>query len=109
MASAAVSLVPVQQVILRLRNERCSSLDTSASSTGSRRSSISTRVTSVPKEVNIEENSVPTAPAPSTTMLFGTRPIFKMWSELRMRSPSVLATGISRGTEPVAITTFRVA
>jgi hypothetical protein len=48
---------------------------------------------------------VPTAPAPSTTIDFGTRSISSTWSELTMRSPSVGATLISRGTEPVAIIT----
>ncbi len=46
---------------------------------------------------------MPTAPAPSTTMLPGTFSSSRTWSELRIRSPSAGAGGMSRGTEPVAI------
>ena len=57
----------------RFRNCRSSSLDTSSSSIGSARGSISTRVTSAPNERNTEANSVPTAPAPRTAIDLGTR------------------------------------
>ena len=46
---------------------------------------------------------MPTAPAPSTASDVGTRSSSRMWSELRIRSPSAGAMGMSRGTEPVAI------
>ena len=90
----------------RLRNARVSSLEMSSSSIGSSRGSISTRVTCEPKALKMEANSVPTAPAPSTTSDSGTRPSSRIWSELRIRSPSVGATGTSRGTEPVAMRMF---
>ncbi len=46
----------------RLRNTFSTSADTSSSSRGAMRGSISTRVTSAPKERKIEANSNPTAP-----------------------------------------------
>ena len=70
------------------------------------RGSISTMVTLVPKRAKIEANSVPTAPAPMTSIDFGTCLSSRMWSELRMRLPSVGAMGRSRGTEPVAMMMF---
>ena len=49
-----------------------SSAETSASSTGRMRGSISMTVTSVPKREKIEANSMPTAPAPTMRSDLGT-------------------------------------
>ena len=91
----------------RFLSWRSSSFETSSSSIGSTRGSISTSVTCAPKEAKIDANSVPTAPAPSTTRDFGIRSSSRMWSELRILLPSVGAMRSSRGTEPVAISTCR--
>jgi hypothetical protein len=100
-------LVPVITLMPRLRNAFSRSAETSSSSIGRMRGSISISVTSEPNDRKIEANSVPTAPAPSTARVLGMRSSSRMWSELRMRSPSAGAIGMSRGTEPVAIITKR--
>ena len=51
---------------------RSSSFETSSSSTGTMRGSISSTVTFVPKRLKIEANSTPTAPAPMIASVFGT-------------------------------------
>ncbi len=89
--------------IPRFLSDFSSAAETSSSSIGRMRGSISIKVTLVPKEANIEANSVPTAPAPRTASVAGTRSITRMWSELRIFSPSAGAGGMSRGTEPVAM------
>ena len=63
---------PVSTRIFALRNCRSSSFETSSSSTGTMRGSISMSVTSEPKRSKMEANSTPTAPAPMIASVFGT-------------------------------------
>ena len=76
--SALVSWVAVITFMPRFFSWRSSSFETSSSSIGRMRGSISTSVTSDPNERKTEANSVPTAPAPSTTIDFGMRSISRM-------------------------------
>jgi hypothetical protein len=96
---------PVMAVIPRLRKLRPISLEESASSSGSNRSSSSTIVTSTPKVLQAVANSMPTAPEPRMTAESGSSSRYRAWSEEMMRSPSKGAKGSSRGFEPVATTT----
>ena len=65
-------------------------------------------VTFEPKRANSEANSMPTAPAPMTTRLFGTSLISRISSEVTMTLPSRAIPGRVFGPEPVARRTFFV-
>ena len=66
------ALAPVSQRMPCFLKQRSSSFETSSSSTGTRRGSISRIVTLVPKRWKIDANSTPTAPAPMMASVFGT-------------------------------------
>src|SRR5881227_1897754 len=80
------TLAPVKKLMPRLRYARASSLEISSSSTGTRRGSISRIVTSASNERNIDANSTPTAPAPTTTSDLGISPSLRISILVRMRS-----------------------
>ncbi len=80
----------------------------SSSSRGSTRGSISITVTVAPKRAKIDANSIPTAPAPITTRLFGISLSWRMSSEVRMVLPSGVMPGRLFGRDPVASITFFV-
>ncbi len=90
-------------------NDFSSSAETASSSTGTRRGSSSTIVTSLPKRRKMDANSTPTAPLPRITIDFGTslKPIASSLVMMRLRSISM--PGTLRGWEPVATTISRVA
>ena len=81
---------------------RTNSAPSSSSSRGSRRGSISTMVTSLPKRWKIEANSQPMAPPPITTAEEGRRSIESTSSEVVTSRPSTSKPGIVRGTDPAA-------
>ncbi len=72
------------------------------------RGSISITVTVEPKRAKIEANSMPTAPAPITTRLFGISLSCRISSEVMMVLPSGVIPGSDFGREPVARITFFV-
>ena len=80
----------------------------SSSSIGRSLGSSSRIVTSVPNLKNIEANSTPTAPAPSTISDFGICFSSRISSLVIICSPSMGRFGSERGTDPVAMTTFLV-
>ena len=82
-------------------NERSATLETSASSVGSTRSSASKRVTPTPMRAYALAISVPDAPAPTTAMEDGSSSSAQA-SSVPMTRPPKLVPGIGRGTEPVA-------
>ena len=59
-------------------------------------------VTVDPNRANSDANSMPTAPAPITTRLFGISFSSRMWSEVRIDLPSGVIPGRLRGADPVA-------
>ena len=71
----------------------------SSSSTGTMRGSISITVTSVPKRLNIEANSTPTAPAPMIARLLGTAFRFRISMLVRMNSASGSRPGSMRASD----------
>ena len=89
-------------------NDFASSALISSSSIGSNRGSSSRIVTSVPKRANIEANSTPTAPAPSTINDFGISLSSRISSLVMICSPSIGRVANERGTEPVAMMMFFV-
>src|SRR6478735_7448058 len=92
---------PVLKPILRLRNARSTSLAAHGSSSGTRVGSASTMVTSVPKEAQVEANSTPMTPPPSTMAVSGTHSRLSAWVEVMTR-PSISRPGSDREYEPVA-------
>ena len=105
---AAWALVSVRISMPRRPSALASAADTSSSSSGSTRGSISINVTFDPKEAYIDANSTPTAPAPRIASEVGTEASSRMWSELSTRLPSKGRKGSARTAEPVAISTWRV-
>ena len=88
----------------RRRNARCSSFALDSSSSGSSWGSISTIVTSAPKERHTLANSTPMTPPPRMITELGTRP-YRSASSLEItRSPSMSRPGRLFGTDPVAST-----
>jgi len=90
-------------IFWRLR-PRSTSLEMSASSVGSTRSSASTSSTSLPSRANAEAISVPDGPAPTTAMRAGTS-LSAHASSVPITRPPNCVPGIGRGTDPVASTT----
>ena len=83
---------------------RSTTLATSLSSAGRIWSSISIRITSVPKRPYAEAISAPEAPAPTTAILFGCSGSDQAPQVSTTRSPNS-TPGIAIATEPVASTT----
>ena len=65
-------------------------------------------VTSAPSRAQTEPSSRPIAPAPMTSIVFGTFSSAMPWSLLMTRLPSNLRNGSSTGTLPVASRMFCV-
>ena len=101
-ALARVTFAPVWLVMPCFRNDFSSSAETASSSTGTRRGSSSTMVTSLPKRWKIDANSTPTAPLPMMTIDFGTSRRWIASSLVMMRLRSISMPGTPRGAEPVA-------
>ena len=87
----------------RLR-PRSTSLEMSASSVGSTRSTASSSSTSLPRRANAEAISVPEAPQPTTARRAGTSASAHA-SSVPITRPPNSTPGIDRGTDPVASTT----
>ena len=76
---------------------RSSSFETSSSSTGTSRGSISRTVTFEPKRLKMEANSTPTAPAPMIPRVFGTVKIQNLdvgEDQIRRRAQGPAACGL---------------
>ena len=85
-------------------NARSSPAETSSSSRGTTRGSISKRATSAPKLRYIEANSTPTAPAPMTASDPGTCSRSRTSTFVRTRPDFTSKPGSMRASEPVART-----
>src|ERR1044071_5990840 len=96
--------VPVLTEMFCLASERPTTLEMSASSVGSTRSSASNSSTSVPMRPYADAISAPDAPAPTTAILPGSDSNAHASSVPITRPPNCVA-GIGFGTEPVASTT----
>src|SRR5229473_2969312 len=83
-----------------LRSDFSSSADTASSSTGTRRGSSSTIVTSLPKRPKIDANSTPTAPLPMIAIVLGTSRRAIASSLVMMRLRSISMPGTLRGADP---------
>ncbi len=109
--SAFSTFAPASTVMPRFRKLLVSTSELSASSMGRMRGNASMSVTFVPKAEKISANSLPTAPAPMTAMVFGACSRNSASSELMtvvllMSRPS---GGMPFTREPVAITMALVA
>ena len=83
----------------------CSTAAASASSPGSTRSRLDTSVTWAPISTYADTNSAPVTPEPTTTKCSGSSVRSYSWRQVRMRSPSGLASSRTRGVAPVATST----
>ena len=99
-------LAPVSTRIFSFLKTRSSSFETSSSSTGTNRGSISKRLTAAPNFRNMDANSTPTAPAPIIASDFGTVVRFKISTLVRIKSGSGCNPGTMRAVDPVAIRMF---
>ena len=104
----SLHFAPVSTRILLFLKTRSSSFETSSSSTGTSRGSISKMLTSAPNRLNMEANSTPTAPAPMIISDFGTACRFRISMFVRIESASGCSPGSMRASEPVAIRMFLV-
>ena len=100
--------VPVWIVMFCFASVRPATLEMSASSVGSTRSSASKSSTSVPSRPYAEAISAPEAPAPTTAILAGSSSSAHASSVPITRPPNSVP-GIGLGIEPVARTTHLVA
>ena len=91
----------------RLRNARASSFEMSSSSSGARRGSASSRVTSAPNDRYSDANSSPTAPAPMTTAEDGMRVVAQRLVARDAPASPTGARAAAAAREPVASTTSR--
>ena len=82
------------------------SFEMSLSAAAKKLGSASYTTTSAPRRRHTEPSSRPITPAPITPRRLGTAVKSSAPVESTIRSPSVLATGISIGTEPAARITF---
>ena len=103
-ASTDSTGVPVEIVMFCFLKVRSTTLAMSLSSAGRIWSSISIRVTSVPKRPYAEAISAPDAPAPTTAIDFGCSGSDQAPHVSTTRSPNS-TPGIASATDPVARTT----
>ena len=89
--------------------EAASSREISSSSSGTMRGRISMTAVFEPNRENIEANSTPTAPVPTTRRDLGTSGTSRIESEERTVLWSISIPGSERGAEPVAIRMFLAA
>ena len=86
----------------RLRNDRRTTLATSASQPARMSGRASRTVTLVPRSPIIDANSQPMAPPPMTAAVAGSRLIANSSSEVTTNSPSTTKPPMVRGVEPEA-------
>ena len=92
-------------VIPRRLNTSSTTIAASASSCGSTRSREETRVTCAPSACYALANSAPVTPEPTTISSGGSSSRSYSCRQVKIRSPSGSAPGMTRGSPPVEIST----